>query len=351
MARASVSQPLYTGGRVSAAMRAAEWGLRSARLVESDTEVQLTAAVAQAYDDVLLARALDAVTRRSIQVLEEAVRVAEEHYEAGSVAWLDVLRARTRLASARSGRRGTETAIATARERLAAIAGVDPERAPPVSGSLDYAGTEIDGEALLERARSARPDVRALRAAAGAERARARAATAERWPMVSLNATGLGTNPEILTGRDRWSWKLLAVLNVAWPIFDSGESAARARTANAAAERAEARATATVDAAAAAVRIALRELGRAEEDVRAGRENVERAEQALAISQERYADGVGIQLEVLEAEADLTRAGGDVLRAIHAHRVALIQLRRASGLPADAPLVDLEWGDRKEGES
>lgn len=79
-------------------------------------------------------------------------------------------------------------------------------------------------------------------------------------------------------------------------------------------------------------------------DVRDGRANVARAEQALVITQERYRDGVGIQLEVLEAQADLTRARADLLRAIHAHRGSLIELRRATGLPADAQLPGGEVG-------
>jgi outer membrane protein TolC len=92
------------------------------------------------------------------------------------------------------------------------------------------------------------------------------------------------------------------------------------------------------------VRAQARELERAAEDVRRGRENVARAERALQIAQERYAEGVGIQLEVLEAEADLTAARADLLRAIHAHRAAAIELRRAAGLPADARLPGADSG-------
>jgi outer membrane protein TolC len=189
-----------------------------------------------------------------------------------------------------------------------------------------------------------------LRAAADAERARAARATAERWPVVALTATGFGTNPELLTGRDRWSWKGLAAVSVAWPIFDSGESVARRRLALAAAERAEAEAAQVMDGALAAVRAASRGIQRADADVRNGQENVERAEQTLAITQARYTDGQGIQLEVLEAEADLTRVAGDLRRAIHAHRSALIELRRAAGLTTDDPLTGLDWRDQDAGD-
>ncbi len=91
-------------------------------------------------------------------------------------------------------------------------------------------------------------------------------------------------------------------------------------------------------AALLAIRAGALDLERSAADVTAGTTNVERAERALQIARQRYGEGIGIQLEVLEAEADLTQARVDLLRAIHAHRSALIELRRAAGLAADATL-------------
>lgn len=342
-----VVQPVYTGGRVSAVNREAEFARRAAESSKSTADVELSAAIAHAYDDLLLARALGQVAGQSAAVLAEAVRVAEEHYAAGTVARLDVLRAQTRLSSAEAALRGSVVAEVAARDQLAALAGIDPDSAPPVSGSLDYVERSVDVAALVAAARSGRPDVQALQAVASSREASAAAAQASRRPTVSLYASTLVTRPELVTGDERWAWELLGGVSIGWSFFDSGEAGGRAAAARAAAEEAEARAAQVVDAAIAAVRTGARELDRTAEDVRAGRENVARAERALEIAQDRYADGVGIQLEVLEAEADLTRARADLLRAIHAHRSAAIELRRASGISADAPLP----GRRSGGES
>ena len=334
-----VVQPLYTGGRVTAAIRAADWGRRAAESTMSGADVDLSAAIAHAYDDLLLARALGDVARQSVAVLEEAVRVAREYHAAGTVARLDVLRAETRLSTAEAAVRASDVAQAVARERLAALVGIHPDSAPAVAGSLEYVEVSVDLAALSSRARSARPDVRALHALASGREASAAVARASRRPSVSLFAATLLTRPELVTGKERWAWELLGGLSVNWSFLDWGESAGGAEIAEAAAARAEAQAAQLVDAAVAAVRTQGLELSRAVEDVRAGRQNVGRAQRALEIAQVRYADGVGIQLEVFEAEADLTRARADLLRAIHAHRSAAIELRRAVGLAADAAIA------------
>lgn len=332
------SQPLYTGGRVAASVEAAKWGERAAGSSLASSEVEITAAVAHAYDDVLLARGLRGVAEESERALDEAARVAAEHYEAGTAARLDILRAETRLSSSRAALREQEVALATARVRLAVLAGVQPDSAPPVAGDLEFAAVDVDLAALEARARGERPDVAALHARSRTAAAQADAAQASRLPALSLFASGLASNPELVTGRERFGIELTGGISMTWPFFDSGQTFGLAAAADAAAERAEAEAAAAVDAALLAIRAGGLDLERSTADVTAGRTNVERAKRALEIARKRYGEGVGIQLEVLEAEADLTQARVDLLRSIHAHRSALIELRRAAGLPADAAL-------------
>jgi outer membrane protein TolC len=75
-----------------------------------------------------------------------------------------------------------------------------------------------------------------------------------------------------------------------------------------------------------------------------------RAERVPEMTEKRYAHGVGIQLDVLEAEAELRRARTALVGALHAHRFAGFELRRALGLPADAVLLEAieAWATRCE---
>jgi outer membrane protein len=337
-----VQQPVYTGGRISQTIRAAEWVERSAALSRGQVEVELTAAVAHAHDAALLARSLLGVAEEGAAVLDSAVVVAERNYAAGTVARIDVLRAETRRASAQADVRATRAALASAHEQLAVLLGIDPATAPPVSGALEPAGDTVDAAmvpALLARARATRPDIEALGAAARAAEGRAAVARATLRPTVALYFANLTTRPELVTERKKWANDWYGGVIASWPVFDFGAAAGEARAARAEADRARAEATRLGDEAAAAVLARQRDLVRATADIAAGRENVARAQRALAIAQDRYAEGAGIQLEVLEAQADLVKVRADLLGAIHAHRSAAVELRRAVGQPADASLM------------
>ncbi len=340
----AVTQPLFTSGRLSNAMRAAEGFAQAAQWSQEHAAVELTAAVAHGFDDVLLARALRDVAVQAVAVLEEAVRVAREHYAAGVAARLDVLRAETRLSSAIAALRARETALVAAREALAVLIGAEPASLPPLAGSLEESAPVVAVDTVSAGVPAARADIRALEASAAALRAQARVARAARWPALSAFVSVLGSRPEFVTGERRAAVDLLGGLSLSWPFFDGGASAAGGRAADAAADLHLAQRDAILAAAAAALRVNAQVLAAAAEDIREGRANVERAERALTIAQDRYRNGVGIQLEVLEAEADVTRARGDLLRARHASRAALVELRRAAGVAAGAPSVERGGG-------
>lgn len=320
-AQLGLEQSLYTGGKVASAIRTAEWGTRANAASRVQAEVQLTAAVARAHDGVLLAQALLRVAEEGEAALDSASRLAQSRFAAGTADRLDVLRAETRLASAQAEVRAAGTSLASARERLAASIGLDPAAAPPVWGTLEPVDLALDSaavRALLERARTGRPDLEAFEAASRAAEARARMAKASLRPTAGIFLYGLVTRPELITERKEWNGNVYGGLVVRWPILDFG--------------------AASGEAAAAVLGLA-RDLNRTGVDVAAGRVNVSRAEAALALAQDRYAEGVGIQLEVLEAEADLGRARADLLRAIHGQRSAAVELSRVTGRPADGALL------------
>jgi outer membrane protein len=118
-----ITQPIYTGGRISQSLRAAESVAGAALAQRASVEIEMTAAVAHAHDDALLARALREVVESGANVLRDAVRVAREHYDAGTVSRLDVLRAETRLTTAEARVREAVDAETTALERLAVVIG------------------------------------------------------------------------------------------------------------------------------------------------------------------------------------------------------------------------------------
>ena len=342
-----VGQPVYTGGRTGAAIRAAEAGREAATYRARAAVAAVDATVTKAFDDVLLARALVDVSEEGVGVLEEAVRVAREQVESGAVARIDVLRAETRLSSARAERRSARDAVTDARERLAMVLGLDEPSLPPVSGAL----TAVDADSVAQlRASAARVGehaaLRALAAEARAREAEARFARGGRRPHVGLQIGALSTRPELMTGRSEWGGELYAAVVLSWTFFDFGRSSSRAGASIADADRLRAVEGALEDSLRAAVRVETRRLERSLWEVEDARANVARAEQVLDLARERYREGVGIQLEVLEAQAELVRIRADLHRAVHASRTAVAEVRRSLGRTVlEYPMEEAEGGE------
>ena len=340
-------QPLYSSGRISAGIDAASSSVRAAELARAQAEVDVTAAVAQAHHDALLARELEKAAEKSLAVLSRAADVARAHHREGTVSQLDVLRAETRLSSASAALRRAVTARTAAREVLAATVGLDPAQAPPVKGSLtpeELVESFLEGADVATLASRGGPSVRARAEAAAAARARAEAARAARRPSVGLFLAGLTTQPELISGEDRWGFELAAGVSVSWALYDGGAASGEAAVHEAEAERLAAEAMQERLSTEAAARTQQREMRRARTDVAAAVDNLQRAERALAIAEDRYAEGVGLQLEVLQAEGDLTEVRGEMARAVHAYHSAHTALLRALGLVADTPLTEVEGG-------
>lgn len=338
-------QPLFSSGRITAGIDAARSSVRVAEFGRAQAVADVTAAVAQAHHDALLARELERVAEKSVVVLARAADLARAHYEEGTVSRLDILRAETRLSSARAAlRRATATRTA-AREALAGAVGLDPGEAPPVEGALtpvDVVESSLERADVAGRASRGRPSVRAQAAAADAVRSLAQAARAARRPAVGLFLAGLTARPELITAEDRWGFELAAGVSVSWALYDGAAASGEAAGYEAEADRLTAEAAQDRLSTGAVALARQRELGRARVDVAAAVENLHRAERALAIAEERYAEGVGLQFEILESEADLTEVRGELARAVHAHHSARTALLRTLGLPADAPLTDVE---------
>jgi outer membrane protein len=84
------------------------------------------------------------------------------------------------------------------------------------------------------------------------------------------------------------------------------------------------------------VRSAFLDLQQADSVLQAQTKNVRTADEALAYAQSNLVAGLGTQLDVLQAAADVTRTRTTRLSAIYIHNAALARLERASGGGAES---------------
>ena len=129
-----VTQPLFTWGQVSAAIRAAKVGLLSA---EEQLRVYQQAAqrdVSTTFYDVLFARELHALALQNLEQKKRHLEEARRKLQAGVATDYDVLAAEVSVENARPEVIRTENQIRTTRERLRFLLAVE-------SGEVDATGS------------------------------------------------------------------------------------------------------------------------------------------------------------------------------------------------------------------
>jgi len=210
--QASASQPLYTGGRVTAQVREVEANILSGREQLRALENDVFAAVIQAYVDVL---------RRQ---LEET----RARFEVGEITRTDVAQGEARLAAAQAVLAQQQAQLATSRANYVALVGQSPTDLEP-EPALTLLPASVDQ--AYETAQTNNPDLLAAELTEQASRSRVARERAETRPSVRAS-TSAGYQRELdFSPLDRYSANLTAGATLTLPLYRGGATTSRIRAA------------------------------------------------------------------------------------------------------------------------
>ena len=120
-----------------------------------------------------------------------------------------------------------------------------------------------------------------------------------------------------------------------WNIFDNGVTSANVNEMRARLRKTQSIATETADSICLEVHNAYIDLRTAEENISTTQIAVARAEEDYNLAQIRYTEGVGMNLEVIDAQEKLTQARTNYFSALYNYHVAKASLEKAMGVPID----------------
>ena len=329
--RFDISQPLYTGGRLSNAYAAQAAGEEASRL---DLERSRQALVLQVYESFYAAL----MDEQGVRVNEEGVTIAQKHlelaqarFEAGSAARLDVLRAEVELSNAKAKliRARSETDVAY--QRLRTVLSLPQGESLQLSGSLDEI-PHVPSAAAIETALGSRADIRSIGQQREAAQRLVSVANAEMKPIVAFSGNyqyqedGLSS---LLQGSNR-SYQF--GLNFTVPLFNAPTVVARRGAAAAQVKQAEHAMNAALDNARLDVASASRELDAAREIVTTEQKAVEMAREGLTIAEVSYENGVITATELNDARLSLLETEWQLMQAKYGQIVAAARTRFAAGV-------------------
>jgi outer membrane protein TolC len=308
----TLTQPIYTGGRIAAGRDGARFDEASAGQSQRLTALDLAYTARRLYWAAVAAEAglevADAQLRRAERLLADAIALRE----AGMALNADVYAAEARTAAAQVDVIRAQTERDQAQARLLSLLGVVGD-VPVELADRDTSAVPappVGLEDLVAGAIERRPEIGVADARIESLGAQARATRAERRPTVGLSAHWKVAQPNerylppVDERNDSWA----VGVSASWKLFDGSRTseqvaAVRGEQRAVRADRGELERQIRLD-----VTTARLELIAALEAVSASDASAEAATAWEAASGERYAAGLALIYELLDAQADLAAA-------------------------------------------
>ena len=332
----SASQVLYSGGGVGAAVRGSKLSREAAVL---DLQAVINDAMLQvrtAFYGVLLAQEKVKVQESNLELLQQQLKTVSDRFEAGTVSSFEKLRAEVAVANAKvpliTARNDHRLAIEALRQALGLTNGAtEPLRASlAVDGQLEYRPVSFDLVAAFSAAKANRPDLERLARLTQAREESVTGAKSARLPTVSaFGGWTLRKGPTNSFGDSSNGW--LAGVQSQWAIFDGRATAGRVAQAQSLLEQGKLAVSEAQLAVEVEVRRAFSQWQQAVELAEASQRVVEQASEAVRLANARYSAGTGTQLDVLQAQVELTTARTNQIQAFYTYNVAVAALRKAMG--------------------
>jgi len=299
MGSATVTVPLFTSGRISSSIAAAEARERGVGAQVSAATSDVKLAVADAYVGVLRARKAHGVASSNVQTLEALTRDTTSMFERELVPKNELLAVQVALADARQNELRAANAAEVAAASYNRHLGAPLDRPVELSETLGVPmELSQDLPALVEQARSRRTELAAFDAQAEAYGQLARTERSRVLPQVALSGGYQYLENQFLDDETVG----MAGIGVQWAMFDGGQSRKRAAALDRnrrSTEQQRADASSQIELQ---VRQAYLGIQESRQRVIVTAQAAEQADENLRIARERYTSGLGTQTQLLEAE-------------------------------------------------
>jgi outer membrane protein TolC len=335
--RLDLQWPIYTGGRLQALVRAARAEAGATAEERATAQADLRLEITRSYWAVITARASHGALEQALERTNAHLTDIGNQLKVGLVPPSDVLSVEAQQARQQMLSIEAANLLDTTSAEFRRLVGLDPDAPFELVDSLDRpSAAPVAPEsfpAVVDQAKAARPERKALQFRIEAAADRVVAASAGSLPVL---AAGGGydfsrPNPRIFPIRREWnpSWDI--GINVRWPLFDGGRTHAETAEAIAGRRAIEARLRDFDSAVEVEIRQRRADVTSARAAVQAAETGVKAAAEARRVLADRFAAGVATNTDVLTAQVALLQAELDRTRALANVQLASARLERALG--------------------
>lgn len=323
-----VSQPLYTGGRVTWAVRSAEASVGAGQEDLRAVEASVLLSVIQGYVDVLRDQQILAIRQADLNTLERQFAESSAKFSLGKVTKTDVAQAEAQLEAARASFTVAQAQVEISRAEYAAAVGAPPDELsepaplPNLPPTLDQA---------FKRAEASNPLLLQSRLKERASRALIAAAKSGYRPTVTLQGSYGALGPVSPFNSRDYGQAAAAEVTLNLPIVTGGVLASQVRQAAAQNDSDRVSIEAVHRQVIQGVAQAWNEYVSGLASVKANEAQVRAAETALNGAQAEYGFGLRTTLDVLISDENLRLAQLSLVQSRHDSFLAEASLLQVSG--------------------
>jgi outer membrane protein TolC len=330
-ASATITQPLTPLWSIYDQYKVQDLGVDVAGIRRQVTRRELTFQVSQAYYRLLEAERLADVAKASVTQLEAQQRVSQSLFDNGVIGKNDLLRAALALASSKQREIQMRGNVILARGQLATLLGEPPGsalEAEPFTG--EPGGVDEPSVASAEtRAAAQRPEVRELDHTI--EQADHGVAAAKKKLIPQVNVVGNYTHFD--GSQFQQTDAAFVGLFASWDVWDWGTTTSGISSASAKLDQARIARKKIEDQVRLEARQAFVNAETAREALGVARTAVSQAEENFRIVTKKFEAAAATSFDVVDAEALVTQARGQVETGLYDLLIAKAALARATGTP------------------
>jgi outer membrane protein len=308
-----LSFPLFAGGRLIAAYRAAGFAADAERWQEIRTRQQVEFAVIQAYYSALLAQERTTVVASALAAARAHLKQAQDFFAHGTVVNSDVLRTQVLVGGLEQQEIEAHSQLNISWASLAHTLGDEDQRFAPsaTARSLQSAASTPALEVLIPEAIANRPELKIADYRVEQARQAVTIARADYLPTVEIAGVYENDSQQLTRAGNNGALFVTGRLN----LFNGLATQAKVNAAQADLSRARTLAADLRHAIALEVESVYRTLAATRQSLSVAERDNAYAQRALAILQDRYGTGLATNVAVLDAQTAREEAAMQLARA------------------------------------
>jgi outer membrane protein len=328
---ANLEQPLFTGA-VFLAVRVAKTYAEIANQMYEGRKQEIAVNVARAYYSLLLSREVVELSRVNYELAEENFRNTEKMYEAGIVPEYDLIRARVQAANILPEVQQSENSLRMSENMLKILTGLELSAEIIIEDSLFFnMREEPDYQEALQQLYNRNRTLKQLELQVSLQDDAAKYEFSKHFPELYFTGnwqTQAQENDPRPFNDWRYNRSFYLGLNLRVPIFDGFQTSSKVTQAKLTHEQAKEEHIGRRKQIESRLEEVLLSLKHTRERIISFRGTITQAETGYEIASKRYASGVGAQLELVDAMAQLTRARVNYYGAIYDYHILHAELNQ-----------------------